>query len=276
MFVAALGNNSVEVLDLSAGKGIRSIRGIDEPQGIAYIPGSRHLYVAGGGDGKVVVFDAKNFERLRNLELGSDADNIRVDADGKRVYVGYGDGGMAAIEDSSGRIAWKASLPGHPESFQCESAGSRLFVNIPDAGEIAVIEKDHGGVIAHWKTGELRSNFPMALDESGRRLFVGFRSPPVLAIFDTGNGKMLLRETIHGDADEVYWDSASSRLFIACGEGFLDRFAGTGLRSLKKLDPIRTRNGARTGLFDPELKVFYLAAPQRGNSAAELRVIFAE
>lgn len=219
LFIAALGNNSVEVVDLSASKDIRSLRGMDEPQGVAYVPESGHLYIAEGGNGNVVVFDFESYGRLRNLEFGSDADNVRVDADGKRVYVGYGDGGIAAIEDASGRIVWKAPLPGHPESFQCESSGSRLFVNIPDAGEIAVIEKDHGRVIAYWKTGDLKSNFPMALDEAGHRLFVGFRRPPVLAMFDTESGKALARETIHRDADDVYWDSASSRVFISCGEG---------------------------------------------------------
>ncbi|MBW8888890.1 MAG: YncE family protein [Fibrobacteres bacterium] len=273
LFVAALGNNSVEVVDLSASKPIRSLQGLAEPQGVAYIPASGHLYVADGGDGKVIVFDAKTFERLRILELGSDADNVRVDPHGERVYVGYGDGGIAAIEDASGRIVWRATLPGHPEAFQCESSGSRLFVNIPDAGEIAVIEKDHGRLIAHWKTGDLKSNFPMALDEAGHRLFVGFRSPPALAVFDADKGKMLARETIHRDADDVYWDSASTRILIACGEGILDRFTGTGPQALKRLEPISTRNGARTGIFDPEDKVFYLAIPKRWNSAAEIRVI---
>jgi DNA-binding beta-propeller fold protein YncE len=273
LFLAALGNNSVEVVDLSASKRIKSVRGMEEPQGIAYLPESGHIYIAQGGNGKVVVLDSKSYERLHTLELGSDADNVRVDGNGKRVYVGYGNGGIAAIEDASGKIVWRAILPGHPESFQCESSGSRLFVNIPDAGEIAVVEKTHGRVSADWKTGDLQSNFPMALDEAGHRLYVGFRSPPVLAMFDTENGNMLTRETIHRDADDVELDSASARLFIACGEGYLDRFARTGAHSLKNLDPITTRTGARTGLFDPVDKVFYLAVPERGNSTAEVRVI---
>jgi hypothetical protein len=273
LFIAALGNNSVEVVDLSAGKAIRSLRGMDEPQGVAYVQELGHLYIANGGDGNVLVLNAKTFERLRIIELGSDADNMRVDSVRKRVYVGYGDGGIAAIEDSSGLIAWKASLPGHPESFQCERSGSRLFVNIPDAGQVAVIEKNQGRVLAHWTTGDLRSNFPMALDEGGHRLFVGFRSPPVLGIFNTESGKLLAKETIHRDVDDVFWDSASSRLTIACGEGFLDRFTRTGPEKLRRLDPLSTKTGARTGLLDPDGKVFYLAVPKRWNTAAELRII---
>jgi WD40 repeat protein len=273
LFIAALGNNTVEAVDLRTGRRLRSLGGMDEPQGIAFVPPSHRLYVANGGDGKVLVFDARSFERLRTIDLGDDADNVRFDPVRNRAYVGYGEGGIAAIEDSNGTLAWRASLPGHPESFQYERSGSRLFVNVPDAREITVIDKDQGRVLEHWKTGDLRSNFPMALDESGHRLFVGFRNPPVLGIFDTESGKLRAREVIHRDADDVFWDSASSRLYLACGEGFLDRFERVGPEALRRLDPISTPSGARTGLLDPGGKVFYLAVPKRWGATAEVRGI---
>src|SRR5207247_1893121 len=88
LFVAALGNNTVEVLDLRAGTRLRSIGGLHEPQGIAFVPDSGRLFVASGGTGACDLFDADTLHSIKTVPLGDDADNVRYEAAAKRVYVG--------------------------------------------------------------------------------------------------------------------------------------------------------------------------------------------
>jgi len=103
LFVAALGNNSLEVIDLRTGKRIRSISELREPQGVAYVPKANQIYVACGGDGAVKVYDAKSFDLVTTLRDLDDADNVRYDAATKRVFVGYGSGALAIIDASTAK-----------------------------------------------------------------------------------------------------------------------------------------------------------------------------
>ncbi len=92
LFVSALGNNTVEVLDLASGKDIHSITGMHEPQGVFFVPESNRIFVANGGDGVVRVLDGSSYKQLSTVQLSSDADDIRYDAAHHLVFVGYGSG----------------------------------------------------------------------------------------------------------------------------------------------------------------------------------------
>src|SRR6185503_5851459 len=91
LFVAALGNNTVEVVDLATRTRLHPITGLHEPQGVQYLPTPGKLVVANGGDGACIFFDGKSYAEIGRVALGDDADNVRFD--GSRVYVGYGSGG---------------------------------------------------------------------------------------------------------------------------------------------------------------------------------------
>ena len=90
MFIAALGNNSVEVLDLNAGKLIHSISDLSEPQGLFFIPERNQVYVTNGGNGLCEIFDGSSFAPIHNVELSGDADNIRYDSNTALMIAGYG------------------------------------------------------------------------------------------------------------------------------------------------------------------------------------------
>src|SRR5512135_1773744 len=122
LFVAALGNNTVEVLDLKAGKDIRSISGLSEPQGILFIPELNKVFVANGGTGICEIFDGSSFAVVSRVELASDADNIRYDSNSALAVVGYGDGGLSFIDAQSGNVTSSIKLGGHPEAFQPEAS----------------------------------------------------------------------------------------------------------------------------------------------------------
>src|SRR6266852_4820983 len=150
LYVAALGNNTVEVLDLKSGSHVKSLPGFREPQGIAVVPDATLVAVANGQGEGVQFIDASNFHPAKSVRLGDDSDNVRYDPAAKRLFVGYGGGALAAISPADGKVLGEAKLSGHPESFQLERSGSRVFVNVPNADQIAVVDRAAMKMTATW------------------------------------------------------------------------------------------------------------------------------
>src|SRR6266850_1644674 len=169
LFITALGNNSIEVVDLHAGKRIRSLAGFHEPQGVAWIPERGQLFVASGEDETCRLLDGNTFAATAVDGKISDADNVRYENPAHRVYVGCGNGSLRVLDTTNWRVVREIALPAHPESFQLESRGSRVFANVPNAHCVEVIDRAAGRVISTWPVDRPAANFPMALDESNRR-----------------------------------------------------------------------------------------------------------
>jgi DNA-binding beta-propeller fold protein YncE len=275
LFIAALGNNSVEILDLNTGTHLKRVSGLHEPQGVGFSSEFNKIFIANGKTGVCDMLDGSSFELLKSVKFPDDADNIRYDAKGERVYVGYGDGGLGIIDARNGNHIGDIGLDAHPESFQLEKSGLRIFVNLPDSKKIAVVNRETRTVITTWATGAL-ANFPMALDEIHHRLFVGFRKPAKLMVLDTQSGKVIANLDTVGDADDIFYDSSRQRIYIAGGEGFLDIFQQLNPDDYQPMTKIPTAAGARTALFVPELDRLYVAVPHRGSQRAELRVYSAQ
>ena len=276
LFIAALGNNSVEILDLNAGKHFKSIPGLHEPQGVSFIPEFNKLLVANGKTGACDILDGSSFDRIKSVKFPDDADNIRYDANGQRAYVGYGNGGLGLIDAKNGNHIGDIRLDAHPESFQLEKFGPRIFVSIPDSKKIAVVNRETRTVITTWATAGALANFPLALDESHHRLFVGFRKPAKLIVLDTDSGKILANLNTVGDADDIFYDSSRQRIYIAGGDGFVGIFQQLDADHYQPLTKIPTAAGARTALLVTELNRLYLAVPHRGSQRAEVRVYSAQ
>lgn len=275
LFVSALGNNTIEVLDLAAGRRVHQIAGLDEPQGVLYVPEVNRIFVANARDGTVKLFDGASYRLLDTLHFANDADNLRYDQTARQVWVGYGDGDLAAIDAATGKRLGDIPLKGHPESFQLEKSGTRIFVNVPDAEQIAVVDRRKRVVAATWPVTEALSNFPMALDEADHRLLVVTRRPARLLVIDTESGKILSSAPSVGDADDVFYDSARHRAYVSGGEGFVDVFARTRPDDpdhYQRIEQIPTAAGARTSFFVPELGRLYLAVPHRETQQAEILV----
>ncbi|HEX5078258.1 MAG TPA: hypothetical protein VFV80_03850 [Geminicoccaceae bacterium] len=271
LFVAELGNHSLGVMDLAAGKVLRRIDGLEEPQGVAYDPATDTVYVADGGDGSVHRFKGAELTPLAPVELGSDADNVRLDPEAGHVVVGYGDGALALISAASGELEAQIRLPGHPESFQLEHAGRRIFVNVPDAHQITVMDQATRRQVASWSIGGADANFPMVLDEPDGRLLTVYREPPLLAVFDTDSGTPVAQLPACGDTDDLFLDARRQRVYLSCGAGYLDVFARRGdvYRSLAR---VPTVPGARTSLYVPERDRLYLAVRASGSEGAAVWV----
>jgi YVTN family beta-propeller protein len=269
LFVAALGNNSVEVVDLAAGRVIRSISGLAEPQGVFYLAEPGRLYVANGGDGSVRVFDGHSFAAVTTLSFGDDADNLRYDRSRKRLYVGFGGGALGIIDITTNEIVGRLPLRAHPESFQLEKTGSRVFVNVPSAHQIAVVDRESQKPLPPFSLGFVAANFPMALDEPNHRLFVASRAPARLLVFDTENGKEVARVDLHGDCDDLFFDSVRRQLYASCGEGFVDIFRQADADHYSLREAVTTEPKARTALLAGDF--LFVAVPRRGDRSAEVR-----
>ena len=276
LFIAALGNNTVEIVDLRAGKHMETITGLHEPQGVGFVGEFNRIFVANGKSGTCDVFDGSSFKLIKSVTFSDDADNVRYDAKARRVYVGYGSGGLGIIDAATGDQLGEIKLEGHPESFQLEKSGPRIFVNIPTSQKIVVVNRETRTTIAAWPTAGATANFPMALDETHHRLFVGFRNPAKLTVFDTESGKMVADLESPGDADDIFYDGTRQRIYISGGEGFIGVVQQQDADRYKTLTKIPTASGARTSFFVPELGRFYLAVPHRDTQKAEVRVYEAQ
>ncbi len=271
LFVAALGNDTLEVIDVKSGRRERSLAGFGEPQGVLYLPEFNRIYVANGSANRVDILDGTSLARIKGVEGLDDADNVRYDAGARKVYVGYGKGALRALDPATGDSSGDIRLAGHPESFQLETRGPRIFVNVPEARHVAVVDRTKRAVVATWGVaGE--SNYPMALDESGRRLFVGARKPAVLLVYDIDSGKVVAKQPIGEDTDDIFFDPERKRLYVICGEGRIDIARQEDPDRYSLEGTVRTAPRARTGLFVPEEGRLYVAAPAIGTSPAKLFV----
>jgi len=272
LFVAALGNDTVEILDLSTGQPTQTLSGLSEPQDVVFIPELNQLYVTNGGNGLCQIFEGNPLKQIDRIELSGDADNIRYITGTPFIYVGYGNGAVGIIDTTSKKQVDEIKLAGHPESFQLEQSGSRMFVNIPSANQIAVVDQAQRRVIATWPQKEAKANYPMALDESHHRLFVGFRQPAKLTVYDTESGNVVATLDSVGDVDDIFYAAMSKRIYVVGGEGFIDIFEQEDADHYQRLTQIPTAPGTRTGLFVPELNRFYVAVPHQASQEAEVRI----
>jgi glutamine cyclotransferase len=269
--VCALGNNTVEVIDLRSSQRIHSITGLGSPQGIAYIPESNRLFVANDKGGVCNIYDGKSLQPVGQFSLKDDADNVRYDVATKQIYVGFGSGGIAIINSAEGKQVGSIKLAAHPEAFELEQHGNHIFANVPNARQVAVIDREKREVITRWNTDLAFGNFPMALDEADHRLFIGCRLPSKLVVLNTDAGDVVAKIDISGDCDDVFYDGKRHRVYAICGAGKIDIIEQADANTYNASAKIDTAKGARTGLFVPERDTLFVAVPHGGSQQAEIR-----
>jgi len=270
LFVAELGNNSVGVVDLAVRKVLRRITGLSEPQGVAYVPSSDSVFVANAGDGSVRVLRGEDLSAVGRIELGDDADNVRVDPVRNRVLVGYGKGALAVIDPVGLSKTGDIGLKAHPEGFQIDETGTEVFVNVPGAREIVVVDLVAGSTQS-LSTQGAGSNFPMAIDGGAHRVLVVFRSPPSLMALSSQDRQFAAKIETCGDADDVFVDRKRRRVYVSCGEGAVDVLEASDA-GYRRLGRVPTVSGARTSLFVPELDRLFVAVRATSHEPAAIWV----
>ena len=270
IYVAALGNNSVEVVDLKNGKDIYSITALHEPQGVCYVPQTHEILIANAGNGDCYFYNSA-YAKIATVHLGSDADDVRYDSANSKIYVGYGEGGIAVIDANSHKQIGDVKLPAHPEGFQIDNSANIILVNVPGKNMMAVIDLIGLKLINKWIRNSPRANFPIAIYAANHYAFIGYRHPAKLVVLDTKTGKELSSNDMVSDVDDLYFDNDKKRVYVSGGGGYINIFQQKGL-NVEQIANIPTRNGARTSLLIPQLKIFVLAEREASNSSAQLRV----
>ena len=271
LFVSALGNHTLEVIDLKAGKRTNTISGLGEPQGALYVPTNSRLFVASGKDGTVKMFDGTSLQLLKTIEYGDDADNLRYDAARQRIYVGFGGGALGEMDSEGQKIA-ETKLDAHPESFQLEKNSSRIYVNLPGSRKIAVVDREGHSVVTSWGMGLTLGNYAMALDEADHRLFAVSRVPARLVVMDTTTGKVVEKLPAVGDCDDIFYDQSRKRIYASGGGGAISVFEQQDPDHYKELARVSTVKGARTSFFSPDLDRLYLGVRRQGSTPAMIQV----
>ncbi len=267
LFVAELGNDTVGVIDLTERRVAQRLAKLSEPQGVGYAADT--LVVANAGDGSVRFFAGTPLAPVGRLDLKDDADNVRVLPDGRSVLVGYDSGGLAIIDVAERARRGDIALKAHPEGFQIDPASQRVFVNLPNARQVVVVDRAARRQIAGWSVPELRANFPMAWLAPRGEVVTGFRSPARLVRIRAADGAVLGNQNTCGDADDVFHDARRDRLYVTCGEGVVEVWRADGA-GYARLARIATVSGARTGLFVPELDRLFVAVRARGGAPAAI------
>jgi DNA-binding beta-propeller fold protein YncE len=302
LFAAAFDNHTLEVVDLQAGRQAHTLANLNQPQAPYYDHATNRLFVASGGDGTVKIFDGRTFALLQTVQLSSDADNVRYDPRAKHVIVGYGgekslygqvaraqgqkDGALALIDPATGQKTGQIPTDGHPESFQLERSGTRVFINVPDKKEILVADLASTSVLAHWPVPGCTDNFPMALDETHHRLFVACRGPASLLVFDTESGKpaasVLFESTTF--SDDIFFDANKGRVYViariaprenprASGPGVVEVIQQKDPDHYERIATYPTGFGAQTGFFVSEWdKLFVATRRQQDGQGGEILV----
>ena len=271
LIFAALGNNSMEIVNTFQARVVQSIKELNEPQGVLYVPGLDKIFVANAGSGEVKVYDGKTYALRKTIELGaeSDTDNLRWDEDSKRVFVGVV-GGIAMIDAVTETRVGKdlKGSGGHSESFQLEKKGSRIFVNVPEDGSVVNVIDRKTGELNKWGLNGVKANYPMALDEDNRRLFVVTRRPPFLMVLDTETGKEVSRVPVGASCDDVYYDAERKRIYALGGEGYISVIQQNDPDHYTLSANIPSAVGVRTGIFYGTS--LYVGVPASGLEPAQI------
>ncbi|OAI40558.1 hypothetical protein AYO40_04715 [Planctomycetaceae bacterium SCGC AG-212-D15] len=271
LFVANLSNNSLDIVDLKAGKLAKQIPDQKKLQGIAYAPDLDRIFVGNGISGNCNVFDGKDYKLLKSIPL-LDADNVRYNPKTHLVYIEHAEQSLSVFDARNYETKATIKLPGSPEAFQLEASRPRLYVNaLPN--HVVVIDTDKNEVLHKYPLKLAERGYPMAIDEKNHRLFIGCREKPVVLVMDSETGKAITTVLIPADIDDLFYDAKRKRLYASCGEGFLTILKQRDADNYEILEKIPTVKLARTCFFDSETGRLYLGIPrQEGKEGPEIQV----
>ena len=277
LFIAALDNHTVEVVDLRSGKWVRSLPGLKKPQGVWYVDSLDKLFIADGDDADVKVYRGSDLKLIADIKLDLGPDHEAYDPITKRLYVGYGGedagkayGELGIIDAVTDKHIGDVRTDAHPSAIILTKSGRTIFTSIPKHNEVEVIDAQTRRVISKWPT-KAGDPVALALDEPHHRLFVGARTPPRLLAYDSQSHKFIASLPTAGLLDGLFFDSARRRVYASGGEGFAEVYQEMDANHYREVAKIPTGPVARTSLFVPEFNRYYVAVPANDHRSAEIR-----
>ena len=266
--------NTVEVIDLKAGKWLARIPGQSRPQGTFYSPNFKTLFVTNGTDGTCKIFRGDTFKLIDSLQLGMNANQVGYDPDTKYLYAGLGDrnsGTLAIIDTSSNQHIGEIKTDARPGGITFEKSGARIFVNLNGATKLGVLDRKKREQITTWPVAGAENYGPLALDESRHRLFLGSRKPPMLIVFDSDSGKQITQLESVPSIDGVWYDAVRKRIYVT-GNGAIAVYDQKGADDYAPMVKVSSGTDSQPSLWVPQFNRLYISVPQDGNRDAEILV----
>jgi DNA-binding beta-propeller fold protein YncE len=281
LFAAATGNHSVEVIDLTTGKVEQSILGLGKPHGLVWDDSTQKLYVADGMLAELLVYKSSPNLQLTlagKLKLSDDADDMIYNQTDHLLFVGHGGSDAAnppriAVVDTD-NFHLKADIPvaAHPEALDIDLQSQRIFANIADSSEIALLDGNGKAKTGTWKLANASHNVPLAYDAEDHLLYVACRAPATLLALDGSTGKEMSRIPTGEGADDLFYDPGSRRVYVISGAGEVDVYQADSNSAFHSLGVIQTAAGAKTALFVPSQSRLYVGLPGADGKPAEIRI----
>jgi 4-phytase / acid phosphatase len=278
LFIAATGNHSVEVIDLKTDKVQQSITGLGKPHGLAWVAATGSLYVSDGALAELRVYKGTPLVLAGKIKLSDDADDMVYNDASHLLFVAHGgkdaaNPAMVAIVNT-GDFSLAANVPvtTHPEGLDLDARSGRVFANLADSGEVAVIDTATNAISTHWKLTKAADNVPLAYDSEDRVLYIACRTPGTVIAVNATTGKEVASQPAAGGIDDLFYDAALRRVYAISGAGEVDAYQADGAKSLHPLEVLHTAAGAKTALFVAVRNLLYVGVPGAGDHAAEIRV----
>ena len=278
VFAAATGAHAVAVIDLKTSKVVQSIGGLGKPHGLAYVAETGSLYVADGALGELRVYTGSPFKLHGQIKLSDDADDMAYDAASHLLFVGHGGSDaanparVAVIDTTSFSLVKNLPMTAHPEALESDGAGKRVFANIADSNEIAVIDTAAPSVASVWKLTKAAGNVPAGYDGNHKLLYVACRKPATLLVVDGETGKELASLPTVGGADDLFYDADLDRVYVIGGAGEVDVYQADGAKGIRAIGVVHTAAGAKTALFVPSRHELFVGIPGIDGHDASVRV----
>jgi DNA-binding beta-propeller fold protein YncE len=278
-FLAALTKNTIEVVDLKAGRVIQTLPGFAKPQGVCFVAELNRLFVATGTDGALTMLDGTTLAVLHTAHVSLGADAIGYDPRWKTLYVGSGggdankeSGDLTAFSAVTGAPIAVIVTDAHAGGSVVERRGRHLYVLVPERAEVLVLDRRTRAQVAQWTIPGIQKNVAIDLDENDHRLFLGVRTPASVVVLDSNSGAVVASIPSVGTLDGLFYDRATRRIYTTGGEGFLDVTQQIDADHYERIAHIPTGPTARTSMFVPDWRRLYVAVPRDKDRSAELRV----
>jgi DNA-binding beta-propeller fold protein YncE len=281
LFAAALDNNTVEVIDLKAGKRVFSISGQSKPQGIFYSTDFKKLFVANGTEGTCKIYSGDKFALIENLLLGINPNHVGYDPATKYLYVGIGTpdseaGALATIDTRNNKHIGDIKTDARPGGIKIEKSGPRIFVTLRGLAKAGVIDRKKLEEITTWPVTGAPGIVALAFDETRHRLFGGTRNPPLLIVFDTESGKQITQLEGVAGIDDLWYDAAHKRIYASGGRdsdaGFVFVYQQGDADHYELSARVPTRVNAQTSIWVPQLNRYYVSASANEKQEAAILV----
>jgi len=285
LFVTSEEDPAVEVFDLKTNQHIRALTDFKEPHNVLVFPEMNKIFVVDGAASEIKILKYDSYELIGRIGLTIDADPVAYDPASGYLYVV--NGGREAhtpyclisiVDTKSGKKLGDMMLDTNRlESMAIENSSSRLFVNMTGVNKIGVVDRNKRSVVATWPITAGEQNVPMQYDEARHRLFVVTRKPSKLVVVNTDTGKEVNSVPVAEYADDLAYDPAHHRLYVACGglrgeQGAVSVVEQRDADNYQVIATIPTKPGAKTARLVPELNRYYVGVPGTAKDAPQILV----